>query len=60
MATGATEMFTAAKLAEKVGVSPAMVKKLLEVMKIDPVAVKGACKYYGAAALKKIQAAAKK
>jgi hypothetical protein len=37
-----------------------MVKKLLEVLKIDPVAVKGACKYYGAAALKKIQAAAKK
>jgi len=28
--------------------------------KIEPVAVKGACKYYGAAALKKLQNAAKK
>ena len=60
MATGASEMLTAGKMAEKLGISPAAVKKLLDVLRIDPVAVKGACKYYGAAALKKLQAAAKK
>jgi biotin operon repressor len=60
MATGTSGMFTAAKLAEKIGASPAMVKKLIDTLKIAPVEVKGACKYYGEAALKKVQAALKK
>ena len=56
----ALEMLTAGKLAEQLGISTGAVKKLLEGHKIEPVAVKGACKYYGAAALKKLQAAAKR
>lgn len=60
MAKETTEMFTAGKLAEKLGIPAGAVKKLLEAQKIEPVAVKGPCKYYGAAALKKLQSAAKK
>ncbi len=55
-----SEMFTAGKLAEKLGIPAGAVKKLLEAQKIVPVAVKGACKYYGEAALKKLQSVAKK
>jgi hypothetical protein len=50
------ELLTAGKLAETLGISPAAVKKLLESLKIEPDSVKGPCKYYGAAALKKLQA----
>ncbi len=46
VAAGASGMFTAAKLAEEVGVSPAVVKKLIDTLHIAPVEVKGPCKYY--------------
>ena len=47
-------------LAEKLGMSAGALKKLIETAKIEPDSVKGACKYYGPASLKKLQAAAKK
>jgi hypothetical protein len=53
-------LYTAGKLAEELGVPAAKVKKLIEEAGIEPDAVKGPCKYYGPAALKKLQAAAKK
>jgi hypothetical protein len=56
----AQEMYTAGALAEKLGISAGAVKKLLEAGNIQPDEVKRGCKYYGAAALKKLQAAAKK
>ena len=53
-------LLTTAALAEKLGLSAGAVKKLIEASKIEPDAVKGPCKYYGLASLKKLQAAAKK
>jgi hypothetical protein len=52
-------MYTAGKLAETLGISAGKVKKLLEELKITADDQKGACKYYGEAALKKLKAAAK-
>ncbi len=52
-------MYTAGKMAEALGLSAGKVKKLLEELKIKEDSVKGACKYYGEAALKKLKAAAK-
>ena len=53
------QLYTTGKLAEVLGVSAANVKKLLQELKIKEDTVKGACKYYGEAALKKLKAAAK-
>jgi plasmid maintenance system antidote protein VapI len=53
-------LLTAGALAERLGVSPGAVKKLIEAQKIQPDEVKKGCKYYGPAALKKLQAAAGK
>ena len=55
----AGEMYTAGKLAEALGVSAGKVKKLIDELKIKEDSVKGVCKYYGEAALKKLKAAAK-
>jgi hypothetical protein len=55
----AAELYTAGKLAETLGISAGKVKKLLEELKINADSQKGACKYYGDAALKKLKAAAK-
>jgi hypothetical protein len=52
-------MYTAGKLAEALGIPGGKVKKLIEELKIQPDDVKGACKYYGEATLKKLKAAAK-
>jgi hypothetical protein len=53
-------LLTAGALAEKLGISPGAVKKLVEAQKIQPDEVKRGCKYYGPASLKKLQAAARK
>ena len=55
----AADLYTAGKLAEELAIPPAKVKKLIDELKIKPDAEKGACKYYGADALKKLRAAAK-
>jgi hypothetical protein len=55
----AEQLYTAGKLAEALGVSAGKVKKLLDELKVKEDSVKGACKYYGEAALKKLKAAAK-
>ena len=49
------EMYTAAKLAEKLGVSQGKVKKLLEAGNIEADEVKRNCKYYNAATAAKIK-----
>ena len=55
----AGEIYTAAKLAEALGVSPGKVKKLLASLEIEPDEVKRGCKYYGGASLEKVRAALK-
>jgi hypothetical protein len=55
----AADLYTAGKLAEELAIPAAKVKKLIDELKIKPDAEKGACKYYGAAALKKLRAASK-
>lgn len=55
----ASEMYTAGKLAETLGVSQGQVKKLLETHKIEADEVKRGCKYYGPATLKKLKGAIK-
>ncbi len=51
--------YSPAKLAEALGVSAGKVKKLIAELKIKEDEVKGVCKYYGEAALKKLKAVAK-
>ena len=53
------ELYTAAKLAEKLGVSQGKVKKVLASLEIEPDEVKRGCKYYGSATLEKVKAALK-
>ncbi|MGA2477233.1 MAG: hypothetical protein ABSG63_00610 [Spirochaetia bacterium] len=53
------ELYTAGKLAEALGISAGKVKKLLDELKIKEDSMKGACKYYGEAALKKLKTAGK-
>ncbi len=60
MATKAQEeLLTAAKIAERLGVSPAQVKKAIAAAAIAPAVKKGGCSYYSAATVKKIQKAIK-
>jgi len=49
------EMYTAGKLAEKLGVSQGKVKKIIEAENIEPDEVKRNCKYYGEATAEKIR-----
>jgi uncharacterized protein (UPF0254 family) len=49
------EMYTAGKLAEKLGVSQGKVKKVIEAEKIEPDEVKRGCKYYSEATASKIK-----
>jgi hypothetical protein len=55
----AGQLYSPAKLAEALGISAGKVKKLLDELKIKEDSVKGVCKYYGEAALKRLKAAAK-
>ncbi len=53
------DLLTSAKIAEKLGASPAKVKKVIASLGIVPVATKGVCSYFDAAAVKRIAAALK-
>ncbi len=55
----AGQLYTTGKLAEALGISAGKVKKLIGELKIKEDSVKGVCKYYGDATLKKLKAAAK-
>ncbi len=55
-----TDVLTAGKIAESLGVPPGQVKKAIDSLKLKPVAKKGACSYYDAAAVAKIKTAVKK
>jgi len=59
MATDSKTLMTAAALAKELGVSDAKVKKAIAELGLAPKEKKGACSYYGADALKKLQAALK-
>ena len=50
------ELYTAGKLAEKLGVSQGKVKKIIEAEDIEPDEVKRNCKYYGEETAAKINA----
>lgn len=56
---GNEEGITAGNIAKELGASPAKVKKAIEELKLQPVAKKGACTYYGKDAVKKIKTALK-
>ena len=55
----AGQLYSPAKLAEALGISAGKVKKLIEELKLKEDSVKGVCKYYGEAALKKLKTAAR-
>jgi hypothetical protein len=55
----AGQLYTTGKLAEALGISAGKVKKLIDELKIKEDSVKGVCKYYSDAALKKLKSAAK-
>jgi predicted transcriptional regulator len=59
MASDPKTLMTAGALAKELGVSDAKVKKAITELGIVPKEKKGACSYYGADALKKLQAALK-
>ena len=50
------ELYTAGKLAEKLGVSQGKVKKIIEAENIEPDEVKRNCKYYGEETAARIKA----
>ena len=49
------EMLTAGKLSEKLGFSPAKIKKAIEELQIEPDMKKGPCSYYSEASATKIK-----
>lgn len=57
MATHESEMYTAGKMAEALGVSQGKVKKIIAALEIEPDEVKRNCKYYGAESMEKVKAA---
>lgn len=57
MAGATTELLTAGKIAEALGVPGGKVKKAIAELGLEPVAKKGACSYYGKDALAKIKKA---
>ncbi len=59
MAAETKAPMTAGAIAKELGVSDAKVKKAIAELGIVPKEKKGVCNYYGADALKKIQAALK-
>ncbi len=52
-------LLTAGKIAEKLGVSPGKVSKIIKERGIEPDQKKGACGYFGAEKIKEIEAAVK-
>ncbi len=59
MAAAKTDLMTAGKIAEELGVPGGQVKKAITELGLQPDAKKGACSYYGKGALAKIKAAVK-
>ncbi len=57
MAAEKNDMFTAGKIAQQLGASPAQVKQAIQTLKLKPAAKKGACTYYGKDAVAKIKGA---
>ncbi len=55
----AGQLYSSGKLAQTLGISAGKLKKLIDELKIKEDEVKGVCKYYGEAALKKLKAVAK-
>jgi len=55
----ADTLTTAGKLAKELNVPEKKIKEAIEKAGIEPDAVKGPCKYYGAATVEKIKAALK-
>jgi hypothetical protein len=55
----ADTLLTSTQVAEKLGVSPAKVKKIIATLGIEPAAKKGVCSYFDPAAVKKIASAMK-
>ena len=53
------ELLTGKQIAEKLGISAGKVSKYLKENDVAPDGVKGVCKYYGAATVKKIEKALK-
>jgi len=56
----AAQLLTTAQVAEKLGASPAKVKKAIASLGIEPTAKKGVCNYFDATAVKKISTAIKR
>lgn len=54
-----TPLLTAGAIAKQLGAADAKVKKAIAALGLEPAEKKGACCYYDAAAVKKIQAALK-
>ncbi|NLE73379.1 MAG: hypothetical protein GX604_01940 [Actinobacteria bacterium] len=52
-------LLTSAKIAEKLGVSASKVARIIKQQSIEPSQLKGRCGYYGADAVKKIEATLK-
>lgn len=55
----ADDLLTAGKIAKELGVSDAKVKKAIKELGLEPDAKKGACSYFGKAAIAKIKKAVK-
>jgi plasmid maintenance system antidote protein VapI len=55
MAENKEEMLSTGKVATKLGVSPAKIKKIIQELEIQPDMKKGNCAYFGADAQKKIE-----
>lgn len=55
--TAKVELFTATKIAEKLGVSQKEIKTAIEKLRIQPDQKKGACNYYTLATIEKIKQA---
>ncbi len=53
------ELLTAAKWAEKLGISPSKFKKAIEELNIQADSVKGKCSYYGSKTAEKIKKSVK-
>ncbi|MBM2816234.1 MAG: hypothetical protein HW421_2996 [Ignavibacteria bacterium] len=51
----ADELLTAGKIAEKLAVPPAKIKKAITTLNIQPDNVKGGCNYYNTATIAKIK-----
>lgn len=59
MAKEKSDLLTAGKIAQQLGVPGAVVSKTIKALSIKPDLVKGGCSYYGTDTIKKVKAAIK-